>query len=72
MELEKISASILVKSMEMKKIWRWNIQYGQCKIKVMLTVDAKSQGRLEYFKKSILFLIELTSLSSNKFYSRND
>ena len=58
-ELEKLSGSILeasstgriVKSKEMKKIWPWNIQCGQCKIKVILRLDAKSQGRLEYFTK---------------------
>ena len=59
-----------MKSKVMKKIWPWNIQCGQYKMKVMLGLDAKSQGRLEYFLKSRLFLIELFSLSSNKFHSK--
>ena len=61
-----------MKSNEMKKIWSRNIQSGQSKIKVMLRLDAKSQGRLEYFKKSKLFLIELTTLSGRKFHSKSD
>ena len=53
-------------------IWPWNIQCGQCKIKVMLQLDVRCQGRLEGFKESKLFLIELTSLSSNRFHSKDD
>ena len=59
-KLEKLSGNIIeasstgriVKSKEMKKIFPWNTQCEQCKIKVMLWLDAKSQGQLEYFKKS--------------------
>ena len=58
-KLEKLSGNIIeassigriVKSKEMKKIFPWNIQCEQCKIKVTLRLDAKSQGQLEYFKK---------------------
>ena len=57
LKLEKLSGSIreasstgrLVKSKVMKKIWPWNIQRRQCKIKVTLRLDAKSQGGLGYF-----------------------
>ena len=74
-ELEKLSGSILkasstgriVTSKEMKKIWPWNIQCGQCKIKLMLRLDPKSQGRLEHFKKVNYFLLSLLLFQATSF-----
>ena len=49
--LQDSSKGRVVKSKRKHILWPWNIHCGICKNKSMVRVDAKMNGRIQYFKK---------------------
>ncbi|CAB4036067.1 Hypothetical predicted protein, partial [Paramuricea clavata] len=49
--LQDSSKQRIIKSRQKPIVWPWNIHCGICKKKCMVRVDAKTNGRIQYFKK---------------------